>query len=282
MNNIILLATYWNEIDWLAPSLDQIDRIDPLETIICDGCFDPAYPLHSTDGTHQMLEQFVAARGNARLVSPVRYPFSAALSAIFLGHAHSQRYRRCTISRLRTVVSSSRLVAYRRNQALTFNHMISISRRWRPGRWCMTYDCDQFYPDAMIDNFSLVNEANNLGLLSGSELTFFADFRQFTSDYTARTYNNMPHRIYANTTVIPTRQLILERWLSRTLYCDSVPAQHIGSYFHYKLRSASRGEATYAVGDRRKPHIEAYTFTRLDGEHPSIIRRYFADASGSR
>ena len=41
MKNLVVFATYWNEIEWIRPSLAQIDRIDPMEIIICDGCFDP-------------------------------------------------------------------------------------------------------------------------------------------------------------------------------------------------------------------------------------------------
>ena len=49
MNNIILMATYWNEAEFVKASLEQIDKIDPIEVIICDGCFDPKQPLNSTD-----------------------------------------------------------------------------------------------------------------------------------------------------------------------------------------------------------------------------------------
>ena len=59
MNNIVLFATYWNEIEWIKSSLDQILKIDPIEIIICDGNFDPTTPNYSTDGTREIIEKFV-------------------------------------------------------------------------------------------------------------------------------------------------------------------------------------------------------------------------------
>lgn len=57
--NIVLFATYWNEIEWIRASLAQIDAINPTELIICDGCFDPLWPNYSTDGTREIIENML-------------------------------------------------------------------------------------------------------------------------------------------------------------------------------------------------------------------------------
>ena len=63
MSRLLLLATYWNEKDWIDLSLEQIDRIDPDEVIICDGCFDSRRENRSTDGTREKIADFVRRRG---------------------------------------------------------------------------------------------------------------------------------------------------------------------------------------------------------------------------
>ena len=130
MNNVIILATYWNEIDWIRPSLAQIDKLDPLEVVICDGCFDERYPVHSTDGTREVIEEYTSNRQHAYLVSPVRLSRVRALIALWLGHKHSPAHLRTGYARLRGALSSLRRHPYRVNQALTFNYMISITKRW--------------------------------------------------------------------------------------------------------------------------------------------------------
>ena len=141
----------------------------------------------------------------------------------------------------------------------------------------MTYDCDQFYSDSMIEMFSVVNDKTDLGLLTGREKTFFADFHSYTTNYDKRIYNNMPHRILANTMIIPTRQLVIENIISRTYYIDMVKTMYVGGYFHYKFINPERSIAAYKVGDRKAPDISNYSFHRFEGQHPAIIQEYFGD-----
>lgn len=287
MSNIILLATYWNEIEWIEPSLAQIDRIDPLEIIICDGCFDPNVANYSTDGTREIIKEFVSKRDNARMISALRPNKVSALLSLWKGHAKSNTVNVFNVSRWKAVLMGLRNVAYRRNQAITFNHMISISESWMPRRWFMTYDCDQFYSDAMIEKFSIANEDVEYGLLTGDELTFFNSFNEYTDEYEKRKYNNMPHKIYRNTMIRPTRGLVLEEWscanvslknfLTRDHYIKKVKSLHIGEYFHYKLTSSPRFEAGYRLGDRKKPDGSQRAMARFEGKHPSIVHRYFKD-----
>ncbi|MFC1926558.1 hypothetical protein ACFLWV_02275 [Chloroflexota bacterium] len=276
MNNIIIFATYWNEIDWVKPSLEQIDRINPVEIVICDGCFDPVQPNYSTDGTREIIEKFVAERDNARMVSALRRSKIESIISLLKGNSKSKSCNMLKPSRWLTALTSARKNVYRLNQAITFNYMISLSRFWEPGRWFMAYDADQFYSDEMINEFSVTNEDSDYGLLTGKELTFFEDFTTYTGEYEKREYNNMPHRIYSNTMIKPTRDQILETFFARKKYVEAVRSKETGLYFHYKFNSP-RFQKGYELGDRKKPDISRYAHKEFKGEHPAVIRKYFMD-----
>jgi len=274
-NNIILLATYWNEIDWIKPSLEQIDMINPLEIIICDGCFDPNNPNYSTDGTSEIIKRFVAERDNAQMVSALRLSKINGVISLLKGNSKTKSYNILKPSRWLTALSSARKNVYRLNQATTFNYMISISKFWKPERWFMAYDVDQFYSDEMIKEFSITNEDNDYGLLTGKELTFFENFSKYTDEYEKREYNNMPHKIYPNTMIKPTRDPILESFFRRKKYIKAVESKRTGFYFHYKFNTP-RFQKGYDLGDRKKPNIMKYVSKTLKTKyHPNIIKKYF-------
>jgi len=292
MNNLIIFATYWNEIDWIWASLAQIDKLDPLEVIICDGCFDPSVPNYSTDGTREIIEKYVNARPNARMMSAVRVSKLRGVLDILKGNRKSRMRCRYTPGRLKAVVLSSLVVEYRLNQALTFQRMIELSECWEPDRWFMTYDCDQFYSDEMVEAFRVVNERGDVGLLVGRELTFFEDFERYTDEYDQRGYNNMPHKIYPETTFIPTRGVVIETWgkksfglrntLLKEFYIRKVPTLHVGYYFHYKFRFCrERVNAGYRLGDRKKPDSHEYRFRVIDVPQPKIIQESFPSLASS-
>jgi hypothetical protein len=285
-NKLIVFATYWNEIDFIRPSLLQIDRLNPEEVSICDGCFDPVVPNYSTDGTREIIEEFVAERSHARMISALRVPKIIGIGKLLRGHNKSSVRRTFTPGRLKSVLLASKLVPYRINQALTFQLMITLSRCWKPGHWFMTLDCDQFYSDEMIDKFKIVNEDTSYGLLVGHEKTFFKDFSSFTDEYEKRSYNNMPHKIYSGTTIIPTRGAIIENWsfssfrvkevMLGEFYVRKVPTLDIGSYCHYKFKlSDERFETGYRLGDRKMPDTDGYLLKRMTSRHPAPIKEFF-------
>ncbi len=271
MNNIIVFATYWNEINWIKPSLKQIEKINPIEMIICDGCFDPKIQNYSTDGTREIIKAWVRKRKNARMISAIRMP--RILGCFRL----CKNFNFPNLIRIPLAISAIRKSVYRINQALTFNYMISISKQWKVGRWFMTIDADQFYPERMINKFiSQVNKKNNkLGLLTGKEYTFFNNFYEYTEDYESREYNNFPHRIYNNTFIKTTRDIIRENIFSFKKYIDEVPYKKLGHYFHYKFRpnNKKRDKDVYALGDRKPPkNIDSFRFKKFRGKHPSVIK----------
>ena len=288
-NNIILLATYWNERQWIEPSLKQIYEIDPIEIIICDGCFDPDKQNHSTDGTRKKIIDFVSENDNAKMVSAQRLWRPQGVLEMLRGHAQSKFRNLFSLSRINTVYRSIRTAAYRLNQALTFKYMISQSEKWKPGRWFMTYDADQFYSDETIDKFSLTIGDTDFGLLTAGERTFFNSFRQYTTEYEERTYNNMPHKIYPDTMIQPTRNLILEKetrtdkplkenW-NNQLYIHHVNTKSVGSYNHYKIKSLdqNRYEEGYELGDRSRPNEEQYLMKDYSKGHPKVIQEHFPE-----
>jgi hypothetical protein len=280
MNNLIVLATYWNETDWVRPSLAQIERIDPIEVIICDGCFDMEYPAPSTDGTREVIREFVSDRENARMISPVRCESLKGAYELWKGHDHSSQLRRFFPARLRRAVLSTRKHHYRVNQALTFNRMISLSQFWEEGRWFMTYDCDQFYRDDTIENIQReVNGDSDAELLTADERTFFQGFRHYTDEYEERTYNNMPHRIRSDTMIFPTRAVTTEGLFRTRYYADVVTTKHVGTYHHYKFEFEDRFEEAYQVGNRKPPEVDMYEMKPFEGDHPSVIRNHVGSAA---
>jgi hypothetical protein len=274
VNNLVLFATYWNEIDWVRPSLAQIDRIDPMEIVICDGCFDPRRPNRSTDGTREIIARFVDERPHARLIPAARLSRMAHYREWFRPLPHEEAGL-LTGAKARMARTFHRYHLYRLNQMATFNSMIRLARRFRPGAWFMTCDSDQFYGEETLRAFAQVNEEVPFNLLTSREYTFFGGFDRFTDAYETRDYNNMPHRIFPDTRFIPTRhpaRVVDGRY---RIYSEFESKRYAGPAYHYHLRPEERRAIGYALGDRRPPD-ESRTRTRpFSGQHPSIIREYF-------
>jgi len=167
--------------------------------------------------------------------------------------------------------------------------MISQSQKWEPGRWFMTYDADQFYSDETIEKFSLTAEDTDFGLLTGKERTFLTSFDQYTTEYEKRTYNNMPHKIYPDSMIQPTRDLVLEdttrtnqslrdRW-NKQRYIHHVNTKMIGTYNHYKIESLDpdRFNEGYELGDREQPDEAQYQMQEYREAHPEVIKDHFPD-----
>lgn len=272
---IIVFATYWNEIKFIHASLEQLDAINPVEAIICDGCFDPSRPNRSDDGTREVIEAFVAQRPHMRMIQALRLSPIQHLFHWFrrLPHETTTCFSWAKLRMLPTVV---RCDLYRLNQMATFNHMLTISNVITPGRWFMTYDSDQFYEDSMIDLFRRIETQRRANIITANELTFFGDFYNYTPDYEKRDYNNMPHRIFSDTRFIPTRHPARIH-TGRFLNCsDFEPDKMSGGFvYHYHLRGTQRELAGYDLGDRRPPDPTRTRTRRYEGRHPSIIQRRF-------
>lgn len=283
INNLIIFATYWNEIEWIETSLRQIEIINPVEIIICDGCFDARHPVHSTDGTKEVIEDFIKNRTNATMIAPVRTNRLRAFLKMLKGHGKGERKSVLTPARFKALLTVFFTDQYRLDQALTFQKMISLSKAWRPGNWFMTYDADQYYSDDIIDSFKKLNNEEPADLITANERTFFLNFKSFTDQYEKRTFNNMPHKIKQTTNIMPTRDIVLEDFsfnsfklsgfMKSDRYIYKVPSVNIGCYHHYKFRlDSKRTNMGYMVGDRQKPQITQYELVFFSGSHPAIVQ----------
>jgi len=274
MSKIILFATFWNEIEWVEASLDQISLINPQEAILCDGCFDPAYPNQSTDGTREIIQSYVSKNDNMRMISAVRL---TKLQHCFnwLRPLPHESAPALFLPRLRYATGLHRWNIYRLNQAATFNYMLRISSCFRPGVWFMTYDCDQFYSDTMLKLFYRLNEGTPCNMLSGKELTFFDSFEAYSDNYEKRDYNNMPHRAFHDTRFIPTRhpaRVVNGRY---AVYSTFETKMDAGVYFHYHIKSTNRMKLGYSLGNRRSPEEARIATMPFTGEHPTLIKERF-------
>ncbi len=288
-NNLIIFGTYWNERGWVEASLAQIDALNPAEVILCDGCFDPMQENKSTDGTREIIKAWCAERPHARWVEAVRQPKWLSWLTLLIGHNKASFSRLFTPGRWKSLVLWARNHPYRINQALTFQKMISMSTQWQAGKWFMTLDADQFYTDDMVQKIiTYVNDADaEAGLLTGTERTFFGDFKQSTTGYEQRTYNNMPHRIYRGTTVVPTRGLVVDDWMPQSftlkhalrneLYENKVVTKYVGEYHHYKFQphDPSRLDAGYQLGDRKPPTADRTQTEPYTGKYPQTVKVAF-------
>ncbi len=211
------------------------------------------------------------------MISPVLIKNKAkAFQELVKGHSKLPSFHYLYPSRYLSALRGVRKSTYRINQALTFSKMISLSQRWKPDRWFMNYDCDQFYEDSMFPVFHSLNEKTPESQIVAGERTFFKDLDHFTEDYEKRDFNNLPHKIHSNTIIVPTRDIYLEGFYTRKKYSAKYKKKNIGKYFHYKIRNKSRFEAGYMVGDRKKPNTEAYSISKLSPkDHPAIIKKYY-------
>ena len=279
MNNIILLATYWNEADWIEASLEQILKIDPVEIIICDGNFDPRVENRSTDGTREIIQSFVNEHSNrAKMISAERVETNT-IGWEFFNKAGAPASSKYNLGRISTALKCQFLInAYRVNQALTFAKMVNISNKWKTGRWVMSYDADQFYTDALINFFKITNSDVEFDLITADEYTFPYDFNNYTDNYELRKWNNMPHRIKKNLAVYPTRHFMIESKFAAHNYPNNCKSAHGGVYHHYKFRwNAERLASGYKLGDRKPPNDERFTGLKSSREilMPSVIKKRY-------
>ena len=285
MNNLIILATYWNEKQWIRTSLDQIKLLEPAEVIICDGNFDPKVPNYSTDGTSKSIREFQnAAPFRVEVINAIRLENTSLLGKFYalLTQTGCNKYNNLfNLGRLVMAMRASlRTNIYRINQALTFAHMARKSEYWRPGYWVMTLDADQFYSDEILKLIpEIINGSNPYELITANELTFPHDFYRYTDQYEKRIWNNMPHKISSNMAIYPTRHLFKEFTMISRMYIDCVKAYKAGFYFHYKFRDdLQRSAAGYQLGDREPPRAERYSdlISLQDLKiHPKAIKANF-------
>ncbi len=272
-SNIIIFATYWNEIEWIKVSLEQIDLINPRQVIICDGCYDPRYDNHSTDGTTKIIDEYCRNNPNAIKINAIRKSkFKHALDWLW----HKTESNKELIAKFCGLYKILRTNIYRLNQMATFQAMLDNYSKITVGDWFMTYDCDQFYSDEIIKVIKDIHTYEDLNILTCKENTFFNCFQEYSDNYEKRDYNNMPHRYLDGLRFIPTRHPA-RVYKNRYMNCSDFDTkkQYIGEVYHYQIKSPKRKQAGYSLGDRKPPEEERMKTRQFVGKHPIIIQKYF-------
>jgi len=154
--------------------------------------------------------------------------------------------------------------------------MMNLSEKWRPDRWVMAHDADQFYTDELIEFFKITNSNTKYDLIMADEWTFPVNFKSYTEKYELRKWNNMPHKIKCNMAVYPTRHFMVEGAVKSRNYQDNYNSVYGGVYHHYKFRKdVQRLEAGYNLGDRQPPKSERYEgLIEFSSDYPSVIKEY--------
>lgn len=269
-SNIVLMATYWNEIDWVETSLDQIKNINPRKVIICDGCFDPKYPNYSEDGTREKIENFCKTNNNVLTIDAIRKTkFEHTIDWL----TYKDFKNHCFIPKLLGLIRLLKTNIYRLNQSATFQFMLDKLSALDDNDWFMTYDCDQFYSDEIINLIKDIDSLKDYNIITSNELTFFESFESYTDEYEKRDYNNMPHRFKSGMRFIPTRHPALIKDFQYYNYSDIEKNKFFGGeVFHYKFKNIDRMELTYKLGDRKSPEKSKFMFKKFIGQHPKVIQ----------
>jgi len=252
-SSLILFASFWNERQFLDVSLRQLEAIDPAEILLSDGCFDPALPKQSKDGTLETLQEFVAQRSNARLVPAVRATRLTHLAKLMFWLAKTTDVPRAFVFSLLSQFRTTSL--YRLNQAETFNSMLEKSEHLKPGSWVSTFDADEFFSRDAIAKLRSLNGSADFDRGLTREVIVKRKGERTLIELTPniRTWNT-PHKVLSDIRFFPTRQIWRpEHGLSKNQPIGSSTDRFLGEFLHYKTRGAERAAATYQVGDRRAP-----------------------------
>lgn len=260
-NNLIVLAAFWNESQFVEAALGQLRAINPAEIIFSDGCFDPNFSKNSNDGTLEALQDFVNVNSNAQLVSPIRrsraYHIGSLLRWMMASHT------RLSKQNLRWLLSYRSVSLYRLNQAATFNMMLRKSKVLKPGSWVTTYDADEFFPQTAVTALGALSKSAIFDRVLTQEVILERTEKgnSFRPSSLLRTWNT-PHKVLSELRFFPTRQLWRPEYgLSENQTMGSTTDYFLGPFIHYKTRTPERATAAYLVGDREPPRLS-------QGQHP--------------
>lgn len=222
MGRLIILARYWNDMDMLQASLDQInywtEDIES-EVYLAEGTWDQKLPAHSTDGTRQFLEDWAVKR--------------------ILKGKHV-----CIVNNVRENVN------YRINQANTSN-LVMLLTDWQPDDWMMIVDVDQFYTKADIDAVKMLMKSDKYDFFTYKVNNFFYDL-QHCQETVDSTQSRLPSRLVEGSFWRQTNHLTMRgmyyKACSNMRECVLAKIQGL----HYEgLRPKSRLDLRYSVGNRK-------------------------------
>lgn len=277
VSDIIIFATFWNEIEWIHTSLKQIDIINPRKVIICDGCFDSKYINRSTDGTYEVIKEWAKNKKNVQIISSIRKnKFSHIID--FILYKNPTTLFNSIIIKFIGLFYLMKTNNYRLNQMATFQTMLTKYSRIQNQDWFMTYDCDQFYSDDIITSIKNISDYEEFDLLTTKEFTFFQSFSLYTESYELRDYNNMPHRYIKGMRFLPTRHPSVIQNYRYVNFSDVTKKKHfVGNVFHYHVKTEERIKSGYSLGDRKPPSSDRMKTKKYYGIHPKVVAELIKD-----
>lgn len=237
---LVIMATFWNDMDWLQASLNYLERWCADKIYLCEGCFDKNYPARSTDGTREFIEKYQKTHKNV------------------------------------WIVDNARTANYRQNQANTGKLVTRLSEM-KHGDWIMRVDCDFFIYQSDIDLYKQYIEENVFDYPRFEERNFWDSSKLYHSRWSNQNLN-LPWRFVEGAYWIPTFHLCLKGKQYHESPHVRQKTLKISGYHYEGFRSKERLKDKYAVGDRQSPTVWNNGIKlkkRLDynGYHPEFVRK---------
>jgi hypothetical protein len=238
-NKLIILARYWNDIEWLYASLEHIDYWKADLVFIAEGNWDKKFPGRSNDGTYDICKQWVEDKNNYYLIENPR-DFDN----------------------------------YRQNQAYVSNKIMEIAKI-QPGDWMLIIDCDHFYFKKDIDFFKEKMINNDFSYPIVSTLNFFYNISEYYETLDSNG-SKLPYRYLKNAMWIPTNHLSVNGKMYNEI--PELISYKVPFYaYHYPgIRIKKRLIDKYNIGDRKSPvdymggkllkNLKSY-----NGDHPEFV-----------
>lgn len=234
--NLIIFATYWNDMDWLKASLEYIDYWKPDKLYLCEGCFDKKYPARSTDGTYEYLKEWRKNRDNV------------------------------------WIVENPQLKDYFSNQVSVCNLILQLSKI-EAGDWILRIDCDHFMFKNHVDQYKKLMETTNFDYPIHDVWNFWDDIKRY---YSKCNDNGLylPYKYTKGAAIIPVCHLAMGGKLYKDSGLKALKVKLPG-FHYYGLRNKKRMEDKYNVGTRQSPKdwkggIQLKNRQPYDGPHPEF------------
>jgi hypothetical protein len=234
MGRLIIHARYWNDMQWLAASLEHVDAWQADVVVIGEGNWDPAWPARSTDQTREMLDLYAAGRPNTTVIDNVREDKN-----------------------------------YRRNQATTSNMAMKLAEA-RPGKdWMLIIDVDHFYfpSDIKAVRELIEKHGDEFDYITHYTRCFFDNL----TDHEYRLEEKgtkLPYKLVEGCSWRATNQLTVKGKLYRDIpKLRPRLVEEVG--MHYEcMRDEKRLTDKYNIGNRRTP------WAYKDGWRMRALRKY--------
>jgi len=252
---LVLIARYWNEIEWINTSLEYIFQWNPDKVIISEGNWSshPAFKgrEHSTDGTREILQQFAKAnKDRVQLINGER-------------------------------VSKD----YRTNQAATCRKALELSGA-KPGDWFITIDCDSFISQESIDTIKILMKISGAYYFPYLINHFMWDLETCV---TLRDIhgNLLPRKIHSDGDFKNANHYGIGKNYytgNPEIHSLTLDDYNIQGYHYSGIKNKDRIEERYLLGDKLKsrPEKRGYDKKRkpFTGQHPAIVQdKLFGDKS---